>query len=199
MRKEKCYRVFNYRSLLWLGEHTAKLVCQSYLLSVNVLFSGLSSGPTSCLQILYLLAYLKKCLGSTLILETATCSSWIFSFKWLLLICSSIESSCEIIWGVRKMILQSLVLLRIKTLRSFWNLDFLASLERFNGTWIEHLEITRWNLVKLMDPVCTHIACIINAWIWDTSLTYCIHTCYPLPLFYVVYVYNTRILFDDYF
>ena len=40
----------------------------SYLLSVNVLFSGLSSGPTSCLQILYLLAYLKKCL------ETATCS-----------------------------------------------------------------------------------------------------------------------------
>ena len=39
----------------------------SYLLSVNVLFSGLSSGPTSCLQILYLLAYLKKCLGSTLI------------------------------------------------------------------------------------------------------------------------------------
>ena len=47
----------------------------SYLLSVDVLFSGLSSGPTSCLQILYLLAYLKKCLGSTLILETVTCSS----------------------------------------------------------------------------------------------------------------------------
>ena len=47
----------------------------SYLLSVNVLFNGLSSGPTSCLQILYLLAYLKKCLGSVLILETATCSS----------------------------------------------------------------------------------------------------------------------------
>ena len=33
----------------------------SYLVSVNVLFSGLSSGPTSCLQILNLLAYLKKC------------------------------------------------------------------------------------------------------------------------------------------
>ena len=49
----------------------------SYLLSGNVLFSacGLSSGPTSCLQMLYLLAYLKKCVGSTLILETATCSS----------------------------------------------------------------------------------------------------------------------------
>ena len=47
----------------------------SYLLSVNVLFSGLSSGPTSCLQMLYLLAYLKKCVGSTLILETAACSS----------------------------------------------------------------------------------------------------------------------------
>ena len=47
----------------------------SYLLSVNVLFNGLSSGPTYCLQILYLLAYLKKCLGSTLILATATCSS----------------------------------------------------------------------------------------------------------------------------
>ena len=47
----------------------------SYLLSVNVLFSGLSSGPTYYIQILYLLAYLKKCLGSTLILETATCSS----------------------------------------------------------------------------------------------------------------------------
>ena len=45
-----------------------------YLLPVNVLFSGVNSGPTSCLQILYLLAYLKKCLGSTLILETATCS-----------------------------------------------------------------------------------------------------------------------------
>ena len=44
----------------------------SYLLSVNVLFSGLSSGPTSCLQILNLLAYPMKCLGSTLILETAT-------------------------------------------------------------------------------------------------------------------------------
>ena len=39
------------------------------------------------------------------------------------------------------MILLSLVLQRIKTLRSFRNLDFLASLERFNGTWIEHLEI----------------------------------------------------------
>ena len=36
----------------------------SYLLSVNVLFNGLSSGPTSCLQILYLLSYLKKCLGA---------------------------------------------------------------------------------------------------------------------------------------
>ena len=47
----------------------------SYLLSVNVLFSGLSSGPTSCLQMMYLLAYIKKCLESTLILETATCSS----------------------------------------------------------------------------------------------------------------------------
>ena len=47
----------------------------SYLLSINVLFSGLSSGPTSCLQMLYFLACLKKCLGSTLILETATCSS----------------------------------------------------------------------------------------------------------------------------
>ena len=39
------------------------------------------------------------------------------------------------------MILLSLVLLRIKTLRSFLNLDFLASLGRFNGTWIEHLDI----------------------------------------------------------
>ena len=39
------------------------------------------------------------------------------------------------------MILLSLVILRIKTLRSFGNLDFLASLGRFNGTWIEHLEI----------------------------------------------------------
>ena len=47
----------------------------SYLLSVNVLFSGLRSGPTSCLQMLYLLAYLKKCLGSALILEIVTCSS----------------------------------------------------------------------------------------------------------------------------
>ena len=114
----------------------------SYLLSVNVLFSGLSSGPTSCLQILYLLAYLKKCLWSTLILEKATCSSLIFSFKWLLLMCSSIGSSCKIILGVRKMILLSLVLLRIKTLRSFWNLDFLASFGRFNGTWIEYLDKT---------------------------------------------------------
>ena len=34
----------------------------SYLLSVNVLFSGLSSEPTSYLQMLYLLAYLKKCI-----------------------------------------------------------------------------------------------------------------------------------------
>ena len=32
----------------------------SYLLSVNVLFNGLSSGPTTCLQILNLLAYIKK-------------------------------------------------------------------------------------------------------------------------------------------
>ena len=47
----------------------------SYLLSVNMLFNGLSSGPTSCLQILYLLAYLKKCLGTNLILEAATYSS----------------------------------------------------------------------------------------------------------------------------
>ena len=39
------------------------------------------------------------------------------------------------------MILLSLVLLRIKTLRSFSNLDFLVSLGCFNGTWIEHLEI----------------------------------------------------------
>ena len=39
------------------------------------------------------------------------------------------------------MILLSLVLLRIKTLRSFGNLDFLASLGRFTGTWIEHLEV----------------------------------------------------------
>ena len=75
-------------------------------------------------------------LHNHLILEIATCSSLIFSFKWLLLICSSIESSCEIIWGVRKMIF-----LRIKTLRSFGNIDFLASLGHFNGTWIEHLEI----------------------------------------------------------
>ena len=39
------------------------------------------------------------------------------------------------------MIILSLVLLRIKTLRSFWNLDFLASFGCFNGTWIEYLEI----------------------------------------------------------
>ena len=39
------------------------------------------------------------------------------------------------------MILLGLVLLCIKTLHSFRNLDCLASLGRFNGTWIEHLEI----------------------------------------------------------
>ena len=45
------------------------------------------------------------------------------------------------------MILLSLVLLRIKTLCSFLNIDFLASLGRFNGTWIEHLEIKMFIVV----------------------------------------------------
>ena len=74
MRKEKRKKVTgSLITEVCLGLVTTLLNCFankqhiSYLLAVNALFSGLSiSGPTSCLQMLYVLAYLKKYLGSTL-------------------------------------------------------------------------------------------------------------------------------------
>ena len=81
IRKENVTGSLITEVCLGLVKDTVKLVLpinntsHNYVLSVNVMISGLSSGPTSCLQMLYHLAYLKKCLGSTLILESATCSS----------------------------------------------------------------------------------------------------------------------------
>ena len=73
--RKKGYSVFNYRSMC-LGLVTMLLNClpinNTYLLSVNVLFSGMSSRPSSCLQMVYLSEYRNKCLGSTLMVIGST-------------------------------------------------------------------------------------------------------------------------------
>ena len=55
----------------------------SVLLSVNRWVSGCKKGPIAIVDMLYFLAYLKKKLGSLIILVTARVSSQSFSLVWL--------------------------------------------------------------------------------------------------------------------